>query len=446
MMAASRLEDLFADSNLFGDASESEVRDRHAKRRRDDDGLEDIPALPPPLSPVRNVDLGDNNDGWRGGEDYGRDDNTNTAEGGEGQGATATRKARKIRRKFDELVLCGGDGLKRIWEEFPKIKFEGKGRETADIRRLMRCYEEWAHKMFPDYTFTDSVERIEKLASMGFVRNYVNSMLDKAKEEEAVKEETAAREEEEWADGLHDDDDDSDEGDARDGPVFMRSNASGAFDAGPSATVTLSSSAVSSVGVANVDNGDNSSATLTDAQAQAIEAKRLAALARLAERKAAAERQQQAATVVPHVVSASHAPSIAPTTDECVEEEEPFEDDYAAFEDAFGRDQKLRQVSSLERRAQDDNGSPRGPEAPAAVRASLLRDFCETLSESTQHDEGKTIDAHEGGSTPATHPTDDEQRAEEGVPLVLLYAETQAPDVMASQVDEDGAFDARDWD
>ena len=48
--------------------------------------------------------------------------------------------------------------------EFPLIKFRGKGHEASDLKLLMSRYEHWAHRLFPKMTFQDVLERIEKLA------------------------------------------------------------------------------------------------------------------------------------------------------------------------------------------------------------------------------------------------------------------------------------------
>ena len=60
--------------------------------------------------------------------------------------------------------LTGERGFKVLKNEFPLIKFRGKGHEASDLKLLMSRYEHWAHRLFPKMTFQDVLERIEKLA------------------------------------------------------------------------------------------------------------------------------------------------------------------------------------------------------------------------------------------------------------------------------------------
>ena len=57
----------------------------------------------------------------------------------------------RIERSSDGVRVC-----------FPKLKFKGKGHETADMRRLMNKYAEWAHILVPEMNFDDFVEKLEK--------------------------------------------------------------------------------------------------------------------------------------------------------------------------------------------------------------------------------------------------------------------------------------------
>ena len=78
-------------------------------------------------------------------------------------------------------------GLPYLKEEFPKLKFKGKGHEArllvgrererergsnhqhysslqaSDLRFLLQQYEYWANNLFPKLTFNDVTDRIEAL-------------------------------------------------------------------------------------------------------------------------------------------------------------------------------------------------------------------------------------------------------------------------------------------
>lgn len=60
--------------------------------------------------------------------------------------------------------LTGERGFKVLKDEFPLIKFQGRGHEASDLKLLLSRYEHWAHRLFPKMTFQDVLGRIDKLA------------------------------------------------------------------------------------------------------------------------------------------------------------------------------------------------------------------------------------------------------------------------------------------
>ena len=46
-------------------------------------------------------------------------------------------------------MLLSKHGIGVLVEQFPKIKFKGKGHERADLHLLMQKYEQWAQKLCP---------------------------------------------------------------------------------------------------------------------------------------------------------------------------------------------------------------------------------------------------------------------------------------------------------
>ena len=55
-------------------------------------------------------------------------------------------------------MLTGPDGIKRIYDEFPKIfSCKGRGSEAKDIKRLITMYTEWAYQLHSGIAFQDLV-------------------------------------------------------------------------------------------------------------------------------------------------------------------------------------------------------------------------------------------------------------------------------------------------
>ncbi|XP_074862494.1 TIMELESS-interacting protein isoform X1 [Carettochelys insculpta] len=115
-----------------------------------------FPPLPPPSSP-------------------GRDDVegvlANEASDGNAPSQTkdSTVSAQKaIKRpipKLDAQRLISERGLPALRRVFDNVKFKGKGRETEDLKTLLRHMEHWAHRLFPKLQFEDFIERVESLGN-----------------------------------------------------------------------------------------------------------------------------------------------------------------------------------------------------------------------------------------------------------------------------------------
>lgn len=46
---------------------------------------------------------------------------------------------------------------------FENIQFKGKGHESEDLNVIMNRLEQWTHRLFPRYTFDDTLDKLEKL-------------------------------------------------------------------------------------------------------------------------------------------------------------------------------------------------------------------------------------------------------------------------------------------
>ncbi|KAL1944469.1 hypothetical protein VTO73DRAFT_2899 [Trametes versicolor] len=105
----------------------------------------------PSSSPPR--DLSDGEDGGakkRAGDRKGRDE-------------PAMKKKIKRRRPLDEARLVSPDGFPALIKQAKEFKPKGKGHEVQDLGRLLNVYQFWAHNLYANTHFTDTVQKVEKL-------------------------------------------------------------------------------------------------------------------------------------------------------------------------------------------------------------------------------------------------------------------------------------------
>jgi len=97
------------------------------------------------------------------------------------------RIVRNPQPKLNEETLRGPRGIPIMKELFSKQKFKGAGHEEEDLKLLLKTYEYWCHRMFPLYTFSDCVEKIEKLGHKKAMVTYIKKIrmgLEESSEEE----------------------------------------------------------------------------------------------------------------------------------------------------------------------------------------------------------------------------------------------------------------------
>lgn len=80
------------------------------------------------------------------------------------------KSAKKVRKKSNRPVLNaerlkGPRGLICMEKIFSKLKFQGKGHEREDLDTVMTALHHWSHRLFPKYTFDDTLLQIEKLGT-----------------------------------------------------------------------------------------------------------------------------------------------------------------------------------------------------------------------------------------------------------------------------------------
>lgn len=59
--------------------------------------------------------------------------------------------------------LKGPRGLLALQSSFKDVKYKGKGHEKEDLDTVMTLLEQWTHRLFPKFTFDDTLDRLEQL-------------------------------------------------------------------------------------------------------------------------------------------------------------------------------------------------------------------------------------------------------------------------------------------
>lgn len=93
------------------------------------------------------------------------------------------KKKVKVGKTFSEDMVCGPEGLSRIYEEFPKVfKFRGKGHEASDLNRMMRLYKEWAFQLYSGLAFPDLLRSVHTFSTKGHVRTHMAELREKERD------------------------------------------------------------------------------------------------------------------------------------------------------------------------------------------------------------------------------------------------------------------------
>ncbi|KAI1301427.1 TIMELESS-interacting protein [Halotydeus destructor] len=86
----------------------------------------------------------------------------------------AKRIVKNPRLKLDSKMLKTSKGLIVLQEAQKNLKLKGKGHEKEDLDKIMFTIEHWAHRLFPQYTFDDFLEKTEKLGTTREISTYLN--------------------------------------------------------------------------------------------------------------------------------------------------------------------------------------------------------------------------------------------------------------------------------
>ncbi|KAI0670345.1 replication fork protection component Swi3-domain-containing protein [Trametes maxima] len=95
--------------------------------------------------------------------DFGEEKGGAKGKEGEKKSKDVAPGRKKKRAILDEGRLMGTDGFPALVKQAKEFKPKGKGHELQDLNRLLNVYQFWAHKMYPNTHFSDTVQRVEKL-------------------------------------------------------------------------------------------------------------------------------------------------------------------------------------------------------------------------------------------------------------------------------------------
>lgn len=92
-------------------------------------------------------------------------------------------QAKKVQKiKFNESLLLETKGIPLLRNESRYIRFQGKGHEADDLKRLITYYTVWANNLYPKFRFKDFARRVQKPASTDRVKKVVEVWQNEYKE------------------------------------------------------------------------------------------------------------------------------------------------------------------------------------------------------------------------------------------------------------------------
>lgn len=53
---------------------------------------------------------------------------------------------------------------------FENVQLKGKGHESEDLNAVLNRLEQWSHRLFPRYTFDDTIDKLEKLGKKNDIK------------------------------------------------------------------------------------------------------------------------------------------------------------------------------------------------------------------------------------------------------------------------------------
>jgi TIMELESS-interacting protein len=111
-----------------------------------------------------------------------RDDEEKEKEGGADE-LIVKKKKKRTKRPFTEDILMEPDGLHRILEDFPvSCRFNGRGNEAKDVKKLMGMYREWAFQLHPGLSFADVLHKCEGFGVRGKMGTCMQDLRDRERD------------------------------------------------------------------------------------------------------------------------------------------------------------------------------------------------------------------------------------------------------------------------
>lgn len=82
--------------------------------------------------------------------------------------------------KLTPELLLGADGLGYVLEKIPRqVTIKGRGHEVEDLKSLLEAYLRWHQTLLPYYSYSQFVEKVEKVGSSKRVRLCVRELRQK---------------------------------------------------------------------------------------------------------------------------------------------------------------------------------------------------------------------------------------------------------------------------
>ncbi|KAG0585098.1 hypothetical protein M758_3G258400 [Ceratodon purpureus] len=82
--------------------------------------------------------------------------------------------------KLTPDLLLGADGLGYVLEKIPRqVTIKGRGHEVEDLKSLLEAYVRWHQTLLPYYSYSQFVEKVEKVGSTKRVRMCVRDLRSK---------------------------------------------------------------------------------------------------------------------------------------------------------------------------------------------------------------------------------------------------------------------------
>jgi len=93
------------------------------------------------------------------------------------------KKKVKLQKPFTAEILCGRDGLLRIYENFPREDmFRGRGFELQDMKKMFKMYKEWGFQMHPGLNFQDLLSKCETIGTKAIVKDHMKTLRDRERD------------------------------------------------------------------------------------------------------------------------------------------------------------------------------------------------------------------------------------------------------------------------